>query len=150
MTNIFKKLIIKLAAFKTLIVGLLMLIGLGLTAFSQSTDVFPIPETYQVEGIPAIKNSEVEHLFYDPSTIRSNLIWDTDIKNRRLLVTDETNNVYLLDTPMSQPVKLIEKFVPYTVRMNPNGIISLILQTTKTRIITSFIFMILRKKHRRN
>lgn len=69
-----------------LIVGLLILAGSGSTAFPQSADVFPIPETYKVEGIPAIKNSEVEHLFYDASAIRSNLIWDADRQNRRLLV----------------------------------------------------------------
>lgn len=121
MTNIFNKLNIKAAMSKTLMVGWLMLIGLGLTAFSQSSDVFPIPETYKVEGIPAIKNSEVEHLFYDLSTIKSNLIWDADWKNRRLLVTDETNNVYLLNSPLSPPVKLIDKVIPYSVKTNPNG-----------------------------
>ena len=91
MTNIFNKLNIKSVASKMLTVGWLMLIGVAMTAFSQSDDIFPIPETYKVEGIPAIKNSEVEHLFYDPNSIRSNLIWDTDRKNKKLLVTDETN-----------------------------------------------------------
>ena len=121
MTKKDDKLSIKSAAFKMLIVGWLMLTGASLTAFSQEVDVFPIPETYKTEGIPVIKKSDVEHLFYDPLTIRSNLIWDTDIKNRRLLVTDETNNVYLLNTPLAQPVKLIEKVIPYSVKVNPNG-----------------------------
>lgn len=77
-----------------------------------SGNVFPVPDSYKTEGIPPIKKSEVEHLFYDPSSIRSNLIYDADRQNRRLLVTDETNSVWLLDTPMSPPVKLLEKIVP--------------------------------------
>src|SRR5215211_2758013 len=89
----------------------LLLIGAATIVFPQSADIFPVPETYQTEGIPAIKNSEVEHLFYDPSSIRSNLIWDADQANRRLLVTDQKNSVYLLDTPMSQPVHLLPKIV---------------------------------------
>jgi dipeptidyl aminopeptidase/acylaminoacyl peptidase len=104
-----------------LLSGMLLLICSVTAAFSQSAGIFPVPETYQVEGIPAIKNSEVEHLFYDPSLIRSNLIWDSDWKNRRLLVTDEKNNVYLLSSPLSSPVRLIEKIVPYSVKTNPNG-----------------------------
>lgn len=88
---------------------------------SQNTDLFPVPETYQVEGIPPIKKSEVEHLFFEPGTVRSNLIWDADRKNRRLLVTDQTNNIYLLTSPMAQPEKLIEKVVPNSVKMRPDG-----------------------------
>ncbi len=90
--------------------------------YSQNdSDNFPIPETYKVEGIPAIKNSEVQNLFYDPASIRSNLIWDADRKNRRMLVTDETNNVYLLDKPLSQPVKLFDKIFPDSVKTSPKG-----------------------------
>lgn len=88
---------------------------------SQSTDLFPVPETYQVEGIPPIKKSEVEHVFFEPGTVRSNLIWDADRKNRRLLVTDQTNNIYLLSSPMAQPEKLIEKVVPNSVKFRPDG-----------------------------
>lgn len=121
MTNLFKKLKIKSAMSKILIIGWLTLVGGGLAAFSQSNDLFPIPETYQIEGIPAIKNSEVENLFYDSSAIKSNLIWDTDGVNKRMLVTDETNNIYLLNSPLSLPVKLIDKIVPYSVKINPNG-----------------------------
>ena len=84
-------------------------------------DVFPVPDTYKVEGIPPIKKSEVENLFYDPSAIRSNLIWDTDKKYRKMLVTDETNNIFLLNTPLSPPVKLIEKIVPNSVKVRPDG-----------------------------
>ena len=100
---------------------LLMFFSVQTTLAQDSSDVFPVPDSYKTEGIPAIKKSEVDHLFYDPSTIRSNLIWDTDIKNRRLLVTDETNNIYLLNTPLSQPVKLVEKVIPNSVKVNPNG-----------------------------
>ena len=86
-----------------------------------NSDIFPVPDTYKVEGIPPIKKSEVENLFYDPASIRSNLIWDTDQKNRKMLVTDETNNIFLLNTPLAQPVKLIEKIVPSSVKMRPDG-----------------------------
>ena len=121
MTKKDDKLSVKSAASKLLIIGWVMLTGVVITAFSQQMNVFPIPETYKTEGIPAIKNSEVEHLFYDPSAIRSNLIWDADGQNRRMLVTDETNNVYLLNSPLSPPVKLIDKIIPYSVKTNPNG-----------------------------
>lgn len=88
---------------------------------AQAPDDFPVPETYRVEGIPPIKKSEVEHLFFEPTSIRSNLIWDADQKNRRLLVTDETNNIYLLESPLSKPTKLTEKGVPNSVRVSPDG-----------------------------
>ncbi len=88
---------------------------------SQNNDLFPVPDSFQVEGVPPIKKSDVDHLFYDPASIRSNLIWDADRRNRRLLVTDQTNNIYLLNSPLSQPVKLIEKVVPSSVRMRPDG-----------------------------
>jgi dipeptidyl aminopeptidase/acylaminoacyl peptidase len=94
---------------------------LSMPVLSQSTDLFPVPESYRVEGMPPIKKSEVEHLFFEPTSIRSNLIWDADQKNRRLLVTDETNNIYLLESPLSKPTKLTEKGVPNSVRVSPNG-----------------------------
>ena len=102
---------------------LIMLVGLILIVAAQQTnpDDFPVPATYKTEGIPPIKKAEVENLFYDPSTIRSNLIWDADSKNRRMLVTDETNNVFLLNTPLSPPVKLIEKMIPNSVKVRPGG-----------------------------
>jgi dipeptidyl aminopeptidase/acylaminoacyl peptidase len=106
---------------KPLLVGLLLVIGSITSAFSQEADVLPIPENYKIEGIPVIKNSEVKDLFYDPSAIKSNLIWDTDTKNRRLLVTDQKNSVYLLDTPMAQPAHIIEKIVPGSVKTRPDG-----------------------------
>ena len=88
---------------------------------AQAPDNFPVPESYQVEGIPPIKKSEVEHLFFEPGTVRSNLIWDADRKNRRLLITDQTNNIYLLSSPLAQPEKLVEKVVPNSVKMRPDG-----------------------------
>lgn len=93
----------------------------SLPVLSQSPDLFPVPESYQVEGIPPITKSEVEHLFFEPGAVRSNLIWDADRKNRRLLVTDQTNNIYLLSSPLAQPQKLIEKVVPNSVKMRPDG-----------------------------
>lgn len=118
---------IKTIFFKTSAnVGVLLLIifvGLISTVAAQeaNSDDYPVPATYKTEGVPPIKKSEVENLFYDPSTIRSNLIWDADSKNRRMLVTDEKNSVYLLDQPMAQPVRLTQGFVPNKVRMRPDG-----------------------------
>ncbi len=97
------------------------LAGSALPAMSQDNDFFPIPDSYKVEGIPRFRNSDVKDLFYDPSSIRSNLIWAVDIKNKRLLITDQTNNVYLLDAPMKQPVQLIEKIIPNKVKVRPDG-----------------------------
>ena len=119
-----KNIFIKLNSrkFLVLIGGLLLgIFSLQMVSAQENSDVFPVPDSYKTEGIPPFKKSEVDNLFYDPSTIRSNLIWDTDIKNRRLLVTDETNNIYLLNTPLAQPVRLIEKVIPYVVKVNPNG-----------------------------
>ncbi len=113
--------IIKTAAVNGLLIILTMVICTATTVFSQNADIFPIPDTYKVEGIPTIKNSEVAHLFYDSSAIKSNLIWDSDTKNRRMLITDATNNIYLLSSPLSQPVKLIDKIIPYSLKTNPNG-----------------------------
>lgn len=104
---------------------LLLLIGAVSVVLAQTnsndSDNFPIPDSYKVEGVPSIKKTEVENLFYDPSAIRSNLIWDTDKTNRRMLVTDDTNNIFLLNTPLSQPVKLIEKIVPNSLKVRPGG-----------------------------
>ena len=99
-----------------------MSFGIASTVWAQQdADIFPVPTAYQTEGIPPIKKSEVENLFYDPAMIRSNLIWDANGKNKRLLITDETNNVYLLDTPRAQPIKVIDKIIPQSVKFNPNG-----------------------------
>jgi dipeptidyl aminopeptidase/acylaminoacyl peptidase len=125
--NILKEVINKNGLFEALAIAscLLLMTLVGsvskVLAQGEKPEFFPVPETYRTEGIPPIRNSEVENLFYDPSAIRSNLIWDTDKRNRRLLVTDETNSVYLLDTPLSPPVKLLEKTVPNTVKVRPDG-----------------------------
>ena len=100
---------------------LLLTFASAITLSAQETDVYPVPDSYKTEGIPTIKKSEVENLFYDPSTIRSNLIWDADRKNKRLLVTDEKNNVYLLDSALSKPVHLIEKIIPDSLKVRPDG-----------------------------
>lgn len=100
---------------------LLLTLFLALPVLSQDNDLFPVPDGYQIEGIPQIKKSEVEGMFYDPTSIRSNLIWDADRKNRRLLVTDETNSVYLLSSPLSKPDKLLDKIIPNTVKTRPDG-----------------------------
>ncbi len=115
------KLFTKTASAKGLLFSLIMIICTITNVFSQNADNFPIPDTYKVEGIPTIKNSEVEHLFYEPSAIKSNLIWDADGKNRRMLITDATNNIYLQTSPLSPPVKLIDKIIPYSLKTNPNG-----------------------------
>ena len=65
MTNTSNKLLIKSVASKLLIVGWFILTSAVMKGFSQSSDVFPIPETYKVEGIPTINNAEVKDLFYD-------------------------------------------------------------------------------------
>lgn len=88
---------------------------------AQSNDIFAVPPSFTVEGVPVIKKSDVEHLFFDPSLIRSNLIWDVDRKNRSILVTDEKSYIYRVDSPMGQPRNLIDGRVPHTVRVSPKG-----------------------------
>ncbi len=101
--------------------GLFLPLILASTVLPQETDIFPVPDSYRIEGIPPIRKSEVKNLFYDPSAIKSNLIWDIDRKNKRLLVTDETNNVYLLDSPLSKPVKLFDKIIPNSIKVRADG-----------------------------
>lgn len=99
----------------------LLIWGSTVEMMSQDKDVFPVPEPYKTEGIPQIKNSEVKDLIYDPSEIRSNLIWDADRKNRRMLVTDEKSTVYMLDSPLSKPINLLDKIIPRSVKIRPDG-----------------------------
>jgi len=87
----------------------------------QSNDEFPIPPSFTIEGIPVIKNSDVKDLFFDPSQVRSNLIWDVDRKNHSPLVTDERTYIYRLDSPMMAPQKLIDGRSPNMVRVSPKG-----------------------------
>lgn len=101
----------------------LMLVCSAMPVVSQTenNENLPIPVEYKVEGIPPIKKSEVENLFYDPTSIKSNLVWDADAATNRLLVTDKKNTVYLLDAPLAAPVEILEKRVPLSVRMRPDG-----------------------------
>ena len=108
-----KDIFTKTPLIKVLLFNLLVITCFIIPVQSQSADIFAIPENYEVEGIPQIKSSEVEHLFYDSTEIRSNLIWDVDGKNRRMLVTDETNNIFFVNTPLSKPIKLIDKIFPF-------------------------------------
>ena len=98
----------------------LVLIGfLSVSIVAQQTDDFPVPATFQLEGVPRIKNEDVKHLFFEPSAIKSNLIWDVDRSARKLLVTDEKTGIYAVESPMSTPKILIEGRSPSTLRVNP-------------------------------
>lgn len=88
---------------------------------ASSKDEFPVPPSFVVEGIPAIKNSDVEHLFFDPSEVKSNLIWDVDRRNRSILITDERSYIYRLNSPLGQPENLIDGRSPNMVRVSPKG-----------------------------
>ena len=93
----------------------------GITGDAQTSDEFPVPPSFTVEGIPAIKNADVEQLFFDPSEVKNNLIWDVDRGNRSILITDERSYIYRLDTPMGKPLNLIDGRVPNIVRVSPKG-----------------------------
>ena len=92
----------------------------GIAAAQQSSD-FPVPASFQVEGVPRIKNDDVKHLFFEPSAIRSNLIWDVDRKARRLLVTDEKTAIYSVEAPMKKPSLLVEGRSANAVRVSPTS-----------------------------
>jgi dipeptidyl aminopeptidase/acylaminoacyl peptidase len=104
-----------------IIVAVLAIYLAGIQTPAQAPEDFPVPANMKVEGIPAIKNNEVERLFFDPSQIRANLLWDVDRKNRSLLVTDEKSQIYLVRSPLLPPERLTDDRVPYTVRVNPKG-----------------------------
>jgi prolyl oligopeptidase PreP (S9A serine peptidase family) len=111
-----------LGPIQTLAVLLVYVLAPLLSASAQTnTEDFPIPTSIKTEGIRAIKKADVDHLFFEPSLIRSNLIWDVDRPNRRLLVTDEKTNIYLVASPLAKPDRLIDKKVPTTVRVSPKG-----------------------------
>jgi len=94
----------------------------SVSIFAQSTsDDFPIPANMKVEGIPPIKKDEVEKLFFDPSQIRNNLIWDVKRTGRAILVTDEKSFIYRVASPMAKPEVIIDNRVPSTVRGNPTN-----------------------------
>ncbi|MBE7516011.1 MAG: S9 family peptidase [Chloracidobacterium sp.] len=94
----------------------------SVSIFGQSTsDDFPVPANMKVEGIPPIKKDEVEKLFFDPSQIRNNLIWDVERTSRSILVTDEKSFIYRVASPMAKPEVIIDNRVPSTVRGNPTN-----------------------------
>lgn len=90
-------------------------------ASAQGSDTFPAPPSFTLEGVPPIKNDDVKHLFYEPSAIRSNLIWDVDRSLRRLYVTDEKNAIYSVDSPLATPRLSLEGRVPSTLRVSPTS-----------------------------
>lgn len=102
---------------------LVILVVLGsVSIFGQSTsDDFPVPANMKVEGIPPIKKDEVEKLFFDPSQIRNNLIWDAERNSRSILLTDEKSFIYRVTSPMAKPEVIIDNRVPSTVRGNPTN-----------------------------
>lgn len=94
----------------------------SVSIFGQSTsDDFPVPANMKVEGIPPIKKDEVEKLFFDPSQIRNNLIWDAERNARSILVTDEKSFISRVASPMAKPEVIIDNRVPSTVRGNPTN-----------------------------
>jgi len=88
---------------------------------AQSSDDFPVPENMRVDGIPPIKKNDVEKLFFDPSQIKNNLIWDVDRKNRSILVTDEKSYIYRVASPLAKPASIVDGRTPSTVRVNPQN-----------------------------
>lgn len=107
--------------FTKLLFLFVVLLSFDFQTLAQTADVFAVPPSFTVEGIPAIKNSDVEHLFFDPSQVKSNLIWDVDRKNRSILITDERSYIYRLESPMVKPQNLVDGRSPNMVRVNPKG-----------------------------
>lgn len=104
--------------YQTLVVILLCLL---VTIQAQQSEDFPVPASFKLEGIPRIKNDDVKHLFFEPSAIKSNLIWDVDRTNRKLLVTDEKNAIYSVEAPLAKPKLVIDGRVPNTLRVSPTS-----------------------------
>lgn len=74
------------------------------------------------EGLPQINKSEVADLFFESSELQSNLIWDADTASRSILTTDKTNDVYLLKSPLANPVNLLDiGVIPSSVKTRPGG-----------------------------
>ncbi len=97
------------------------LFGFVFATDAQTNGDYPVPPTFTVEGIPPIKNVDVEHLFFEPSEIKNNLIWDIDRKDRSILITDERSYIYRLDAPMAKPLLLLDGLSPARVRVSPKG-----------------------------
>ncbi|MBK6587996.1 MAG: hypothetical protein IPG22_06775 [Acidobacteria bacterium] len=75
----------------------------------QQSDDLPVPASFRLEGVPSIKNEDVKHLFFEPSAIKNNLIWDVDRAARRLFVTDEKNAIYSVESPLAKPKLVIDR-----------------------------------------
>lgn len=88
---------------------------------AQQSEDLPVPPSFKLEGIPRIKNDDVKHLFFEPSAIKNNLIWDVDRAARRLFVTDEKNAIYSVESPLAKPKLVIDGRVPSTFRVSPTS-----------------------------
>lgn len=95
--------------------------GILSSAEAQQSEDFPVPSSFTLEGVPRIKNDDVKHLFFEPSAIKSNLIWDVDRTARTLLVTDEKTAIYSVGSPLEKPKLLINDRVPSTLRVSPTS-----------------------------
>ncbi|MGB7200666.1 MAG: prolyl oligopeptidase family serine peptidase [Pyrinomonadaceae bacterium] len=107
-----------LMKFQTLTV---ILVCLLVSVQAQQSEDFPVPASFRLEGVPRIKNHDVKHLFFEPSAIKSNLIWDVDRTARKLLVTDEKNAIYSVEAPLAKPKLVIDGRVPSTLRVSPTS-----------------------------
>ncbi len=91
------------------------------TMLAQQSEDLPVPPSFKLEGVPRIKNEDVKHLFFEPSAIKNNLIWDVDRAARRLFVTDEKNAIYSVESPLAKPKLVIDGRVPSTFRVSPTS-----------------------------
>lgn len=82
---------------------------LFLSVQGQQSDDLPVPASFRLGGVPSIKNEDVKHLFFEPSAIKNNLIWDVDRAGRRLFVTDEKNAIYSVESPLAKLKLVIDR-----------------------------------------
>lgn len=118
-TKIMKPLFDKYMTFYCLQIMIILSV-IGQNIYAQEQFLKP-SDSIITEGVPQISKSEVANLFYNPSELKNNLIWDTDKESRGILVTDKTNDIYLLDSPLVTPVKLLDSIVPYSVKTRIGG-----------------------------
>ncbi len=107
-----------LLKFQALVVIYLCLL---LTVQAQQSEDLPVPPSFKLEGVPRIKNEDVKRLFFEPSAIKNNLIWDVDRAARKLFVTDEKSAIYSLESPLAKPKLVIDGRVPSTLRVSPTS-----------------------------
>ena len=98
-----------------------ILFCLLVSVHGQQSDDLPVPASFRLEGVPRIKNEDVKHLFFEPSAIKNNLIWDVDRAGRRLFVTDEKDAIYSVESPLVKPKLVIDGRVPSTFRVSPTS-----------------------------